>query len=33
MYVVTVTFTLNPDYVDAFRGAMEDQARATLETR
>jgi len=31
MYVVTVIFNIKPDYRDAFRAAMEEQARVSLE--
>jgi quinol monooxygenase YgiN len=31
MYVVTVLFSVQPENVDAFREAMEAQARASLE--
>lgn len=31
MYVITVTFVIDPEYVDAFREAMEIQARTSLE--
>ncbi len=31
MYVITVTFEIDPEHVDDFRAAMETQARTSLE--
>ena len=31
MLVITVTFTVKPEHVEAFAAAMENQARASLE--